>query len=179
MIDLYTRAVGALANLIYSISDPLDGNKVGIVHINENNLNAVPDMLARLGVMEEFEIHHEFVNQWQPEQELKLVRHLGEPTILDIHDGLEFCSIWYRQHYQITARAKAAAFAREKVEAIRNESRKANQKLSWLVRPERDWTGSEGDDGMDLLEAYWSRRREKVEELDGKESALYPNKVSK
>ncbi|MBY6218046.1 hypothetical protein [Qipengyuania aquimaris] len=94
MTEPYITSVRALSTLIYSVADT-DYSPAYFHHCFENNLDAVPDMLARLGILKADQHGHKFCFDWQPNQHLPILRHEGEPTLEDLGIGLDFAVAWY------------------------------------------------------------------------------------
>ena len=109
--DLYHDAAHALAHMMHAVSQRLPDGGLGWVHYHENNLHVVPDMLARLGVMREHAVHHEFHFDWRPSEPLPLSRHPDDPSLEDLFHGLEFCLAWYEPHNSTITNALAEVSA--------------------------------------------------------------------
>lgn len=103
--DQYNQLAHAIALLIYRrCIDVGDGIAV-YEHYSENRLGVPADALSRLGVMRPIGPDkwltantHAFSGDWNPQTELDLIRHSGEPSIFDLIVSLCLMVDWDSQY---------------------------------------------------------------------------------
>jgi hypothetical protein len=160
--DKYETAVRCLATMMMVVIE--EGRLPYFEHFGENNLHAVPDMLTRLGVMEEFKGAHRFCFDWNPAMQLQLMRHKGEPSLDDLGIGLDFCLSWYGP-MNLPNEFRTRAWA---INGLANAAEALGRGL--VI----DGTYvSEDARGEYVIEDYWVSRKQVSDNLGG-EHNLYP-----
>ena len=160
----YEEAAYALAWTMFLVCEPRSDPPT-MMHLNENDLNAVPDMLARLGIMRAVHMAHEFAYDWNPQESLPIKRHPGEPDISDLGIGLDFCIAWYVGDY---VHAPTSG---------RHACIEAAVKIGRGIMVDGEYL-PEDDRGEEIASDYWSSRARAIERL-GSVAALYPTENAK
>ncbi|WP_209347410.1 hypothetical protein [Pontixanthobacter sp. CEM42] len=93
-MDKYESAAWALADVIELACKEAESGRV-YEHCYENSLDAVPDMMARLGIMKSCPMGHEFAEKVSVSERTGIRRHPGEPTFDDLGFGIDFFLAWF------------------------------------------------------------------------------------
>ncbi|MBR1209742.1 hypothetical protein [Bradyrhizobium sp. JYMT SZCCT0180] len=187
----YAGLATQIARILWGLCDAEIEGKLVYFHACENNLNAPCDMLARLGLMRDWEVSHCFASDWSPFNEAALIRHPGEPTGDDLLLGLMFYTEWFPNNAAFRNRGRVAGVDVSLDDRARRTPA-GERYLTWAVQGACElvmkldagsWqaNGVFSPSGPYLdstdLDLYWHSRNEMIRRL-GSEKLLYPHVTS-
>ena len=153
--DRYHDVAHALVAVVLQQCEREAGGLPKIEHFRENDMGCVPDMLARLGIMQATHLGmaHEFIVDWTPDDKLPIVRHQGEPSLADLLSGVEFYLEWFPKQQNGLAELAVA------------HGRGALIEGKYL---------SASNDKLGVIFPYHVSRPDMIISLGGNEAELYP-----
>ncbi|WP_206241566.1 hypothetical protein [Novosphingobium terrae] len=167
----YEALATQIARIVWCHCYEKIGNQSAFFHFCENNLNAPCDMLARLGLMEDHEVAHAFIQPLSPLIQAPIQRHDKAPTQAEPLLGLTFLVHWKPREAALKHRGAMLSVSDQQSTIERDDA--ALQKFHiWAVQGACEllhasafgaWTEA-GSFAMialyadeDAIERYWAR----------------------